>query len=377
MTILASSFVLTITLGIIKGFETIIEERMQNIYPSLVIYAPDYESFNYPELEAQLLHLHGKEIQALAPGHSKQVVVTREQKEPIVITLKSVVPEKESHISSIETKLIKNKSLADALKKPNAVIIGKQLAEHFEIEIGDTITILFSEEAMIAEKTSFNSCSLEITNIMDTGIMHYDLTTGLISQKTMANVFNDDAITLVGIKNNATTDVETLHKKLKATHTFDIFSWKNLYPALMETIVLQKKISWLLIAFIMFLSCTSIASLIFMHIQHKWYDLGLLKLLGASNTTITLLILMITVSITLPSLIAGLITAAIIGIAIDRYALITLSDEFLFSHVPVHFTPAHFYGIFMIIVGISLIIGLLCARSAYTINSTTLLRFKE
>ncbi len=376
-TIALTTFVLTLTLAIIKGFELTIEARMQSIYPPLVIYAPEYEAFDYQQLQKELAKYHNHTIAALSPAHLKQVIISQEKLEPVVITLKGVDPDHEQLVSSIETTLTKKESLSCNLTSQRSIIIGKQLAEHFNVSIGDCITILFSEDTDFTEKQSFRSCNLRITNIMNTGIMHYDYTTALIALKTMKNIFGDDAITLIGIRNSPTISTEALQKKLRLEYPFDVNSWKDMYPALMETLALQKKISWLLIGFIILLSCTTVAALIFMHIQHKWYDFALLKIMGASNTTLSSIILLTTLYITVPSSITGLIMAGITGTLIDRYALISLSDDFIFSHIPVHFTAFHFYGTFILITTVTLLIGLLCSRSTHSINSTALLRFKE
>ncbi len=376
-TIALSTFVLTLTLAIIKGFEIKVEERMQSIYPPLVLYAPEYEAFDFKQLTQELTHSHPHLIKALAPAHIKQVIICHENQEPVVITLKGVNPFLESLVSPIESTLIHKNSLAQCFNQHNSIIIGQQLAQHFNVTIGDRLKIFFSDTTHFTENQSFSSCSLHITNIMNTGIMEYDYSTALVSLTALSSIFNDDAITLVGLAPTSHISPEMLQKKIQQSHSFEICSWKNLYPALMETLHLQKKISNLLILFILFLSCSTIASLIFMHIQHKWYDFALMITLGASQKSITFLIMLMTFYITVPSIITGLGAAAIAGTLIDHYALFTLSDEFIFSHIPVHFEAYHFYGTFFVIILVTLLTGWLCARSAHSIQSTTLLRFKE
>ncbi len=376
-----SIFVGTLSLAlevfIMEGFEKALEQKMQSIYPELVMESTADESFNYLETKNKLQKDFSGKILYSAPAHTKRVVLRcKASGTTSAVTLKAVDPIAESTVSSLETKLLNGVPLESALEK-KGIVIGKKLAEYHELSEGDTCTLLFSSsDDLDIETTTFESTQVRIGGIMDTGIMQYDKYMIVSSLATMKELLQDEDITMVGLKMVPGTDENQVMEELKETLNVTTHSWKTLYPSLVAVAKLEKYVMFFLLALITLIASTNIISLLFMQILRKKTDIALLKIMGLSDKYIVMIFLTMGVIISSIAAAAGLFGAFIVGLLLQTYPFITLPDSYLITHLPVHMEPKTFLLVFVIVVALSLIASWFSARSARHINVTTTLRFE-
>lgn len=367
---------LTLQIFIMNGFEKAIAEKMQNIYPELVMYAPEEASFDYKTLKPLLISKYKDSIKSIAPAHTKRVILQTE-KTPATsaVSLKAINPTKESFVSSLEKKLTKPSPLTALLTK-NSLIIGKKLAEFHNLEIGDKATLMYtSDDVTNLKKASFESTPVLISGIIDTGIMQYDKYMIISSLDFTKNILQDDNITQIGIKLHPHISDEKVMKDLEEDFEIDVHSWKTLYPALVAAHKLEKYVMFFLLALITLIACTNIISLLFMQITQKKTDIALLKTLGMSNSEIVLIFILMGTILTTSAGIAGIIGALIIGVLLQKYPFITLPDAYYCSTLPIHITWQTCIFVFITLLVLSIFAAWFSARSAKSINITQTLRF--
>lgn len=367
---------LTLQIFIMNGFEKVISEKMQNIYPQLVMHSPEDSSFDYHTVTSILLKKYNHKIAHLAPAHIKRVILqTKQTPATSALALKAIDPQKERFVSSLEKKLINHQTIESTLKD-NQIIIGKKLAQFHNLQTGDHAELLYtSNDENNLKNASFESVPVIIGGIMDTGIMQYDKYMIIGSLSFTNKILQDSNITQIGISLKPGTDDTAFMNELEEEFNIDVHSWKTLYPALVAAQKLEKYVMFFLLALITLIACTNIISLLFMQITYKKTDIAILKTMGMKDGDIVSIFIFMGIILATIAGIFGIAGAIIIGILLQKYPFIQLPDAYYCSHLPVSITWQTCFLVFIIVLILSILSAWFSARSAKTINVTQTLRF--
>ena len=377
ISIAITTFTLSLQIFVAQGFETALAEKMQNIYPDLVITAPENQSFNFDIIEKKFKNQY-KEIFACAPGHSKRALLKTDNPfAQSIIDLKALDPIYENRVSNIQKKILESNSLAKILNK-NTVIIGKVLASNHNLSVGSTITLLVQDDTCEEqEEEDFIKITVSVGGIIETGVYHYDSSLIICSFGLMQEYLNDTTISTISMKLNKNRDALILLKKITEDHGYKIDCWQTLYPALVAASQLEKYVGTLLLALMALVACSTITAFIFMHIILKKRDIALLKIMGFSNKSISYVFIMLGMILTSSACSIGITTAIICGFFLQKYKLFTLPDVYDVTHIPVTITC----NSVLFVIGLILILGFIATLIAVyhikTINSSQTLRFEE
>ncbi len=371
-----STLSLTIELFIMDGFDKALTQKMQSIYPQLMLEAPQENSFEFNAIKNLLNKNYPGAIQACAPVHTKRIVIQSSGSSTAsAVYFKAIDPLQENNVSSLQEKLLYSHSLITALEK-NKVIIGTTLADFLDVRIGDTITILFSaEDEFDTKNLNFKSMTVTVGEILKTGIIQYDKYLLIGSHDLMKTITGEDLVTEIGIRLsphiNETEFAQTLEKDFKT----EVNSWKTLYPALVSAAKLEKYVMFFLLALIVLIATTNLIALLFIQITHKRTDIALLQTLGMSKKSIINIFVFMGFFITLFATLCGLIGAYAIGWVLQTYPFIHLPDSYYVSTLPICMNYVTIGIVLIITLSISLIITFLTARTAQSISITNTLRF--
>jgi lipoprotein-releasing system permease protein len=360
-----------------QGFDKALTEKMQSIYPELLLEAPQDQSFDYAIIQKKLLTQFDKKIVVTSPCHTKKIILTAPDSQvPSAVLLKAIDPLTEPLVSCLQEKLLDNKQLVESLQD-DCIIIGKELATFYGFTIGDSCTLLFTQDDELKTNTqSFQSLQVTIGAIMQTGIIQYDKYSILCSLKTMKESLEEPAITQIGVKLAHKTDEEILIKKLEKELNIEVSSWKTLYPALVSASNLEKYVMFLLLALMISIASTNIIALIVMQITQKKRDIALLKLLGMNNKTlIVLFTLMGTITVVIAGL-CGIFFAILIGKILQWYPFIELPDAYFCTYLPVEIEISSIFLVLSTVIVIGTIASWFSARSVKSLKITDTLRFE-
>lgn len=219
-------------------------------------------------------------------------------------------------------------------------------------------------------------CKKGMRKNMKTGIEEFD--SGLIfcSQELFKQMFNQEAVDQITLKLRADVNEEQTIQKLKSRFKLDVFSWKDLYPALVSALKLEKYVMFIILALITLVASMNMISLLFMHIVQKKGDIAILKTMGMQNSQVSAIFFIMGIIIASIASVCGLLTAWVIGILLQRYPLITLPDAYYVTYIPVHLDIRVFALIFVVIMFMSIVATWLPIRKIKNINIADVLRFE-
>ena len=372
------TFALALILAIMNGFEKVTHEKLRGIHTDLIMRMAGTQLEE--EKIGKVLANEFPEIEAWSPSSIKQLIIQTPNSDDVsnVVIIKGIAPAQEQKISSLAQKIVLplQKNLTQIVQGKN-IMIGKKLAATLGVTVGSPVSLLYmrSQKAK-GRKVTLDTKDAIIGGIFDTGIEEFDSNLALASLEFLQQLYPDLGVAQINMKLKKGVDEEKIMSDLAHRFKLDVFSWKDLYPALVSALKLEKYAMFLMLALITLVASTNVISLLFMQIVQKRADIALLKSMGAPDTIIKNIFIRIGMMITVCATSAGLIAAFIAGLILEKYPFITLPDTYYVTHLPAKMEPGHFILVFCVVMAISFLSIWIPARRAGKINIAHVLRFE-
>ena len=390
--IFIGTFALMLTLIIMNGFEKVIHEKMQGITSQAIIHVPG-KRIDGENIKEVLLKEFPQYISVASSSSVRQLILDHNNQQTVLF-VKGVEPEDEGKVSSIEKKIIKPKlRLLPNLLEKNQIIIGYKMAQANNLEIGTEVKLLIPKPQR-KDQIALKKTKAIISGIFKVGLEEYDNNLAYSSLDFLKSVLNEkkgvDQISLklnseekafspiktlsrfLGlITNKETQIIKSLRKRLIG---LTVSSWKDLCPALVSSLKLEKYVAFFILALISLVACMNMISLLFMQIQNKKRDIAIFKAMGMPHKKIKNIFLLIGLSITFLASTLGLIFAAIAGHFLEKYPFIELPDVYYVSHLPARLDAEIFLVVFICIMILGFLSTWIPAKRSRKINIVEVLR---
>lgn len=379
LSIFVSSLALTLISAIMNGFEKATHTKLQGIHSDIIIQAGG-KPINFKKVQTVISNEFKDLIEASSPASLSQVIVQHKSNNQdnlhSLVILKGIDLVHEFQVTSLKTMLIetdKNLEFNNLLKKNN-IIIGQSLAKLLGVTIGQYIDILYADtDEITGNKICLNMQKAHISGIFKTGINEFDEHIIFSSLDFFDKIFSS-GITQVNLKLKNIKFEQTVIEKLKKRFSMEVLSWKDLYPALVSALILEKYAMFFILVLVIFIAAMNLTSLLFMLITQKTGHIALLKSLSMSDNKIKKIFIYFGMFLTcLPAFTAVLI-GSLISWLINKYKLIKLPDAYYVTHLPAKIDWTLIILILSSIVIISLIATFLPIQKIKDINITQVLK---
>ncbi|MFH1831572.1 MAG: FtsX-like permease family protein [bacterium] len=395
--ILIGTFALMFTLIITNGFEKTIHEKMQGINSHILISAPAGDQLNYSDIRTALEQDFPDIITGISCSSVRQTILEKHRSHNVIL-LKGVDEQNEHLVTNIHEKIIQpkisDKKILQKLLHENHIIIGYKTAETYDFRIGDEIDLLIPEQGG-GRKIALRQKKVIIAGIFKIGLEEYDSNFAFASHDFLNQTFEEKGVDQVTIKIREddkrtfvelwqdtgrllspnfvwkaikllgaklinifsfnTTEQQILNKLKTRLPELTVQSWKDLYPALVSSLKLEKYVMFFILALITLVAAMNMVSLLFMQIQQKQGDIAILKAMGTHDNIIRAIFLRLGLTITFWASLVGLGLAAGAGYLLENYPFIQLPDVYYVSYLPARMD----IEIFLIVFAATMIIGFL------------------
>jgi lipoprotein-releasing system permease protein len=376
--ILIGSCSLALIMSIMGGFERATHEQMQGIHAQILIKS----SGNALDEQAilNLIRQEFPEVTGASPQYIGQTIVSVDGNKDLthVVVIKGIDPMREEQTSSITKKIISptpTTSLNDLVCK-NHVLIGKQIATDLQLNIGDPLYLIYIQDQDAQNAQELCKKKVVVGGIFKTGIEEFDAGLIFSSIPLYSDMFNPQGADQISLKLSPQACERELIAKLHTRLGLEVYSWKDLYPALVSALKLEKYVMFFILALITLVASMNMISLLFMHITQKKSDIAILKTMGMSNLQVQSIFVLVGFSISCAASLSGLALAWIAGIFISKFPLITLPDVYYVSQLPIYLDYKIFIIIFMVVLLMSIIAAWVPIRKIKNIHIADVLRFE-
>lgn len=390
------TFALMLTLIITNGFEKVIHEKMQGINAPIIISSPGHR-LSYNDIRSTLETEYSDLIAGISGTMLKQVIVDH-NKQQIVLFLKGIDPKRESSVTTLSEKIIQQAQDTQGAHPTNfedlisdqKILIGYKMAQEHNLKVGQSLTLLIPEPSS-QRRIALSKKKVIIGGIFKVGLEEYDNNLAFVSLNWLHKTFDEQGVDNITIKlkQPSLPSIASRIRNIFMPHNYEqaaltqfkqrlphltVNSWKDLYPALVSSLKLEKYVMFFIIALITLVASMNMISLLFMQIQQKRRDIAILKVMGFSSGNISSIFLKLGLTITFLASLCGLTLAFIAGYILENYPYIELPDVYYVSYLPARIDSE----IFVVVFAATMLLGFLAtwfpAQRAQKINIAQVLR---
>lgn len=337
LSILLVSCACALTAAIIKGFHTSLYKMLQSSNPDLFMQNNLGKSLAFKKINETIQKEFSHEVKAAAPFAQLYGVLQTPSQHDLshVVALVATDPAMDAATRSFASTIIAPRKPYSDLFPSKGILIGKSLADELGLTIGDTVSFLFLDpEATRLSSRSLDETPLTITGIFSTGLEENDSMVALTSLATLREIAPTLGVTMMGIKLATATDEPRLIKKLQARFNLDVYSWKELYPAIHSAIRLETYALGAITLLIALLAGISIMALMSLAFLSKKRSIALLMSQGIPRRTIVRSFTLLATCLAFLASSLGIGLAGIGGWIVTAYDLIQLPELYYVSSLP-------------------------------------------
>lgn len=365
--ILIASSSLALVVSIMTGFEKATYEKIQSIYPDLII-SGNGQQFDMQQL-GTILQEQEYKIRSFTRQKTAQALMYNPEtsQAPRMVFLNGINQAEQNKLSK---KLLnqKDEGLEELLEKNN-VIIGSKLAQTADLFVGSSINILYTHDEPSGLHITFQQAVAKVSGIFKTGVEEFDNISLYCNDNFFDTLFPDNLNEEIHVTLLPDVSNESIAKALSKRLETDVYSWMALYPTLISALKLEKWAMSFILLLIVFVASMNIISLISMYVEQKKKDIAILICLGMNTSSIRAIFVTISLIISCLATWLGLLAAYVVGKALQTYPFIKLPESIYDTdYLPIKLEAYVFLTIFILTIMISFFASLLATRNIENIR---------
>jgi ABC-type lipoprotein release transport system permease subunit len=354
--------VITVMMAMMSGFQgELVEASIEN-NPHIVISPADEEEefiHLYRHTSTRIMEKEG--VIAVSPKYQGQAALEyRDNAEGV--SLEGVEPLAEDAVMRVSEDIIDGDFFA-LVHSRQGIILGDKLAENLEVKVGDRVDIVFPES-----KTS----SFKVVGLTHTGTAA-DEVTACARLDSVQDFYNKPGVvSTIGVRVEDPYQAETIAASIEGETGLDAVSWREANADILDLLETQQTFIYIFYALIYGIAGFGIANTLITVVAQRTPEIGILKAMGASRRSITIVFLIQSALLGAIGLVLGTILGYVATVFLQNYK-IEIPQEMYFGlqTLPLQVEPLNFVYAAIFAFVINLIAGVYPARKASKLDAVT------
>jgi lipoprotein-releasing system permease protein len=287
---------LIVVLAVMTGFEEDLKEKILGTNAHIVLLKSSGEIDHYAELMTRLKGVGG--VVAATPFIYSQVMLST-GKNVSGVVLRGIETQTDRQVTNLAKSMVEGKlaDLDQAVPAPVAgsepaspgVVIGKELAKHLNLYVGDTVNVVsplgnITPLGMIPKMKRFR-----VVGIFNTGMFEYDSTLAYVALGEAQSFLGlNDTVTGIQLKVSDVYKTGEIARKINRELGFPYYArdWMQMNKNILFALKTEKMVMFIILTLIVLVAAFGIASTLFMVVMEKTKDIAILKSMGATGRSI-------------------------------------------------------------------------------------------
>jgi lipoprotein-releasing system permease protein len=369
---------LVIALALMTGLQGELQDRILGSSAHIFVWKPSGIT-DYREDVAKLRAIPG--VIGAAPAVIGKAMITSTATEGFV-QAKGVDPELEGSVTEINEALTEGSLDLLTPKSEDdfpGIVLGKDLAGSLGAMLGDTVTLLTPNGSLTPMGVMPRQRRFKVVGTFRLGLFEIDNGTAFVSLESGMLLAGVEKVDHIELKVDRIYDAPQIAEDINAGFG-DVYvtqDWTDINQQLYSALLLEKIGMGIGIGLIVAVAALNIVGSLILLVMEKTRDIAILKTMGASARSITLIFLLQGTIIGVVGTIVGATAGAVTAQLLDRYKVITIpSDVYQVSYLPFKLLP---WDLFAIVVGailVCFVATLYPSRQAARLDPAQALRYE-
>ena len=312
--------VLIVVIAVMTGFQDEIRERILGINPHILVMNLNGD-INEPQKLVDIIK-ETKGVVHAFPFITFQAMV-QSGRQLSGVAVKGLNAEDVTFMS----RLVKEGSI-DTLSRKGSILIGKELAKHMGLLVGETFTVMVPFGGVSPMGAVPETVKVKVGGIFETGMYEIDNSLIIMPLKDVESIMGVGA-TGIEVKIKDVYKANELRKEISKRLGFGYFArtWIEMNRNLFSALKLEKIAMFIILALIIFVASFNIISSLIMTVMEKKKDIAILKAIGAKKRSIMKIFMVEGITIGILGALIGSISGYTICEIIRRFKIIKLPED--------------------------------------------------
>jgi lipoprotein-releasing system permease protein len=339
---------LVVALALTTGLQGELRDRMLGSMPH--IYVARIAESGVPDPAAErtrftaLPHVVGAAPVVIGPA------LVRAGERSGFVTLKGVDLAIEGTVTELPARMIAGRF--DALAAPpetagggprlDGIALGKDLAASLAVRPGDVVTVLTPEGTLTPMGIMPRARSLRVAGIFQLGLYEFDAAYAVVSLPVGLRLMGKQYPDFLQLKVDDLYQAHAVAEAIVARHgaTYQVQDFAQMNQSLFSALQLEKMAVSITIGLIVIVAALNIVASLVLMVMEKSRDIAILKTMGATARSISIVFMLQGTLIGLVGTAAGLVLGLGLSFVLDRYRLVTIpGDVYQIAYVPFRIEP--------------------------------------
>ena len=374
-----------IALAIMSGLQQELRDRILGSNPHIYVLSRN----GFRDYQAEIGTLRRMpHVAGAAPAILGRALVSAQgRNEPVQI--KGIDPQLEPTVTDLErairTGRIKALDPTDDRHKRGdgadlpGILIGKDLAATLGVGEGDSVNVTTSEGILTPSGRLPYPRRLRVAGTFSLGLYELDTTMGFVSLKTAERLFARDQVDVIQLRVDDIWRAPEVARQVESSlgPEYSTQDWAEMNRSLFSALWLEKiAVSLAIFLIVMVAALNIIASLILL-VMEKSRDIAILKTMGSSAKSVTLIFMMQGLIIGIVGTSVGAALGYLVARVMDRFELIRMPvDVYQVSHLPFKVLSTDLLVVVSVAVLICFVATIYPSRQAARLDPAQALRYE-
>ncbi|MCD6124067.1 ABC transporter permease [bacterium] len=336
--ILVGVAALLVVLSVMNGLEDEIRQRIINTTAHITIYSYRVEGIDRWKERLRVIQDYPDVIAASPFVYAKGAISGPKSADGVLI--RGVVPELERKTTTVPEQIKAGEFFLGDTGMPK-IVLGRFLAEQIGAGVGDTVTLFVLRRSKIPFGVGApTSMRFVVSGIFETGLYDYDATFCYISISDGQRLFGmGNRISGFQAKVKDCYKAPSIAKRLEEYLGLPFYTipWTEVNKTLFSWMMIEKWAMFLVLALIIVVAAFNIISTLMMIVMEKTADIGVLKAIGAKETSIVKIFLIQGFIVGVLGTSLGTLLGGAIIFVQNKFHIISLPPEiYSVSSLPMH-----------------------------------------
>ncbi len=339
---------LVVALALTTGLQGELRDRMLGSMPHIYVARIAEGGVANPAAERasmlKLPHVVGAAPVVIGPA------LVRAGERTAFVTMKGVDPAIEGTVTELPRRMTSGRF--DALVAPldvagggarlDGIALGKDLAASLAVRPGDVITVLTPEGTLTPMGVTPRSRSLRVAGIFQLGLYEFDSAYAVVSLPVGLRLMGKRYPDFLQLKVDDLYETRAVADAIVARHgaAYQVQDFAEMNQSLFSALQLEKMAVTITIGLIVIVAALNIVASLVLMVMEKSRDIAILKTMGATARSISIVFMLQGTLIGMVGTAAGLLLGLGLSFVLDRYRLVHIpGDVYQIAYIPFRIEP--------------------------------------